>query len=122
MVDTKKRILITEDEKPLARALALKLTKENFDVDNAYDGEEALNKLTATTYDLVLLDLVMPKLNGFDVLKKLKEQNKPVKVVVLSNLSQEDDVKRAKEFGALDFIVKSDRSIAEIIERVKSLI
>ncbi|MDD4333094.1 MAG: response regulator [Patescibacteria group bacterium] len=122
MSEQAKKILIVEDEKPLGRALSLKLGKAGYQSDNAYDGEDALTKLKNGKYDLVLLDLVMPKLNGFEVLVKKKEAKDNTPVIVLSNLSQEDDVKRTKEFGVLDFIIKSDMSIFDIIEKIKKIV
>ncbi len=113
------KILIAEDEKPMARALVLKLTKEGFDAQSAGDGEEALQILEKGGIDLMLLDLVMPKLDGFGVLKAVKERKIKVKIIVSSNLSQTEDFNKAKELGALDFMVKSNVSLSEIVEKVK---
>ena len=116
----KKRILITEDEKPYARALTLKLQNVGYDSEVAEDGEIAVSKLKVSDFDLILLDLVMPKLNGFGVLEWLQQEKKKVPVIVLSNLSQMDDEKKARSLGASDFLSKSNTSIAEVIKKIET--
>lgn len=113
-----KRILIAEDEKPLNHALSLKLTHEGFEIDSAFDGEEALAFIEKNNYDLVLLDLIMPRLDGFGVLQKLKASAKKVPVIVLSNLGQPEDKTRAEELGAQGFYIKSDTALSEIVSLV----
>lgn len=117
-----KKILIIEDEKPMARALELKLTHAGFEAKSIGDGKAGLELIEREKFDLVLLDLVMPKLDGFGVLEALKEKKKSVQVMVLSNLSQEEDEKRARALGAKDFFIKSNVPIADIVERVKKLL
>jgi DNA-binding response OmpR family regulator len=114
-----KRILIVEDEKPLAKAMQIKITKAGFEADVVSDGTEALEHVEKHTYDLILLDLIMPSMNGFDFLSSLKKKGKSMPVIVLSNLSQEEDKKKAKDLGAVDFLVKSNIPIAEIVEIVE---
>ncbi|PKL72754.1 hypothetical protein CVV26_00645 [Candidatus Kuenenbacteria bacterium HGW-Kuenenbacteria-1] len=114
-----KRILIIEDEKSIANALKFKLKFEGFDVINAQNGKEAILFLEKETVDFILLDLIMPKMDGFQVLEKLKEIKIKIPVAVLTNLGQLDDEKRAIELGAIAFFVKSDKPIAEIVEWVK---
>ena len=121
MADASKKILIAEDEKPLAQVLTLKLERSGFDVRVAVNGQEALDVLAKEKFDLVLLDLVMPKVDGFGVLKELKKRGDATKVIVLSNLSQEEDAKKAKELGAQDFFIKSNTPIADIVEKVTAL-
>lgn len=121
MSETLKRILITEDEKPMGRALQIKFEKNGFSVTNASDGEEALAFLEKETFDVILLDLIMPKINGFKVLETLKDQGIKTPVCVMTNLSQEEDKEKATKLGARDFFVKSDIAAAEIVERVKSI-
>lgn len=119
-----KRILIAEDEKPLAHALALKLTHEGYDVTVAADGQECVELLISnqsSQFDLLLLDLIMPVMDGFQVLQEIsKIQNKPA-VFVLSNLSQQEDEKRALEAGAKKFFIKSDTPLTTIVEEVKTI-
>lgn len=121
MSETLKRILITEDEKPMGRALQIKFEKNGFSVTSANDGEEALAFLEKETFDVILLDLIMPKINGFKVLETLKDQGIKTPVCVMTNLSQEEDKEKAMKLGARDFFVKSDIAAAEIVERVKSI-
>ncbi|OGE84547.1 MAG: hypothetical protein A3B23_03000 [Candidatus Colwellbacteria bacterium RIFCSPLOWO2_01_FULL_48_10] len=113
-----KKILVVDDEKPMTRALEIKLKLSGFDVRVAYNGEEALKFLESEKFDLVLLDLIMPKLDGFGVLSAMKTKDIRVPVVVASNLGQEEDIARAKAMGAIDYFVKSDTSITEIVVRV----
>jgi DNA-binding response OmpR family regulator len=120
MTDTPKKVLVVEDEKPLAKALEIKLGKSGFKTASVFNGEDALKLLETEKYDLVLLDLLMPRVGGFDVLSTLKQKGIVVKVIVLSNLGQEEDITKAKELGAVDFIVKSDAALSEIVTRVAS--
>lgn len=113
-----KKILIIEDEKTLSKALALKLTLSGFAVTTAFDGESGVAFLLKETFALILLDLVMPKMGGFEVLAILKEKNILTPVMVLSNLSQESDLRRAKEFGAKEFFIKSNTPLMTIVGHV----
>lgn len=115
------KILVVDDERPLSKALELKLTAAGYSVDVANDGSEALNKIT-TPYDLILLDLVMPNLNGFDFLQKLKDAGSNAKVFVLSNLSQESDKEKALSLGALKFFIKSNTPLATVVEEIKKVL
>jgi CheY-like chemotaxis protein len=112
-------ILIAEDEKPLSRALEIKLTKEGYDVCVASNGEDAMNYLDKNKFDLVILDLVMPKKDGFAVLEHLKENKKKLNIIVLSNLAQEEDFKKAKDLGALTYFIKSNTPIVELIRYIR---
>lgn len=122
MADAPKKILIAEDEKPIAKALALKLQHSGFEADTAMDGQEALDKIKAGSFDLVLLDLMMPKLDGFAVLEELKKSNNPVPVIVVSNLNQQEDIAKAKALGARDFFIKSDTPLSGVIEHVRQVL
>ncbi len=117
-----KKILIIEDEKTLARALELKLSRADFNVRVVYNGEDGLNLLEKETFDLILLDLIMPKMDGFGVLRCLVELQIKTPVIVLSNLSQENDAKKTKEFGAKDFFIKSNTPISTIAEKVTKIL
>ncbi len=119
MEPTKKKILIIEDEKPMAHALQLKLAHEGFEAKSVFNGEEGLAILKSETFDIILLDLVMPKVDGFKVLGMLKEHNIKTPVMILTNLSQEEDEKRARDLGAVEFFIKSNTPIAQIVGRVK---
>ena len=113
-----KKILVVEDEKPMSRALELKLTHAGFGVVSASNGEMGLKILEEQLVALILLDLVMPVMDGFKVLEVLKEKKIKTPVIVLTNLSQEDDEKRARSLGAEDFFIKSNVPIANIVERI----
>lgn len=113
-----KKILVTEDEKPIAHALQLKLQGSGYEVDVAHNGEEALKFLSEGTYDLMLLDLVMPVMDGFATLQQVKEHGYSVPIIVLSNLSQTDDEKKAKDLGAIDFAIKSNVPLSEIVAKI----
>lgn len=117
-----KKILIAEDEKPMARALELKLNNNGFEASAVYDGNQAINALEKDKYDLLLLDLMMPEKDGFAVLEEMKTKNITVPVIVSTNLSQEGDIKRAKDLGAKDYFVKSDTPINEVVEHVKKVL
>lgn len=115
-----KHILVVDDEKPLARALELKLTHEGFTAQQFGDGDQLLKYIQEKgKADLILLDLMMPIVDGFTVLERMKEKNIKIPVMILTNLSQAEDEKRVRDLGAKDFIVKSNTPIIEIIEKVK---
>lgn len=113
-----KKILIIEDEKTLARALELKLIRSNFNVKAVFNGEDGIESLKNESFDLILLDLIMPKMDGFAVLTDIREKGIKTPVIILSNLSQENDLKRTKEFGVKEFFIKSNTPITTIIEKV----
>jgi two-component system alkaline phosphatase synthesis response regulator PhoP len=114
-------VLIVEDEDFLIRALKDNLTAEGYKVDIAKDGEEAIEKIEKKKPNLILLDILMPKKDGFYVLKEIKKNAewKLIPVIVLSNLGEDTSIKRALEMGADDYFVKSQHPIQEIIEKVK---
>lgn len=116
-----KKILVIEDEKPMARALETKLKHEGFEALAVFDGEQGVDELSKSHYDLVLCDLVMPKMDGFEVLEQIKQKKLKARVVILSNLSQEEDKKRVSDLGAIDFFTKSNISLADIVKQVKKL-
>lgn len=116
------RVLVVEDDKFLQKMLLMKFSAEGYKVAGAGDGEEALKQAFAETPDLVLLDLILPKVNGFEVLTELKAEPKTrdVPVIVLSNLGQDEDMRRVKDLGAVDFLVKSNLSIHDVVDKVKA--
>lgn len=122
MSDNEKTILVVEDERALADALKVKLEREGLKVVAVNDGEEAKRLLETDGFGLVLTDLMMPKFSGFDLLELLQKKGDKTPVVVLSNLSQTADIDRVKKLGGVDYLVKSDVSLAEVVERVKKLI
>lgn len=119
---SKKRILIVEDEKPLAHALELKMGHEGYETKVASTGREGLELATTGDYDLILLDLILPEVDGFAILEGIKSKKlKPV-VIVLSNLGQDEDRKKAEEFGVKNYLVKSNVPLADIVKVVKASI
>jgi DNA-binding response OmpR family regulator len=119
MFKNSKKILVVDDEKPMTRALELKLLNSNFNVRIVYDGEEAIKALSEEQFDLILLDLIMPKKDGFAVLAEMKEKMINTPVIVLSNLGQKEDIKRAREMGVKNYIIKSDTTLLEIVNQTK---
>ncbi|MDH3324995.1 MAG: response regulator [Candidatus Peregrinibacteria bacterium] len=113
---TKQKILVVDDEKPLAMALKLKLTNSGYNVKAVFNGKEAIDSLEKEVFDLILLDLVMPQMDGFQVLEEFSKKEMPGKIVVTSNLSQEEDEQKAKSMGAIHYFVKSDTPLAEIVK------
>lgn len=117
-----KKILVIEDEKPLARALELKLVHEGFEVKTAANGEIALGLLKIEKFSLIICDLIMPKVDGFQVLEFIKDNKIKTPVIILTNLSQTEDEKRVRELGASEFFIKSNTSILKIVEHIKAVI
>ncbi len=115
------RILVVEDETFLVKIYDVKLKKEGFDVGIATDGEAALAMAVSFRPDLILLDLLLPKLDGFEVLRRLRAEpkTKHIQVIVLSNLGQEEDMKRARALGAEDYLIKADHTLQEIIAKIR---
>ncbi len=119
---SKKKILIVEDEKPLAHALELKMTHEGYETTVASTGKEGLEQAVTGKFDLILLDLILPEVDGFTILEGLKEKKMKPVIVVLSNLGQDEDRKKAEEFGVKSYLVKSNVPMADIVKVVKSSI
>jgi len=117
------RILVVEDDRFLRKAAEAALRRQGFTVLVASDGEEGLRVARAELPDLVLLDLIMPGLQGFEVLKLLKEEaaTSAIPVIILSNLGQDSDVKKAMEAGAVDYLVKANLALDTLVARVKTL-
>jgi DNA-binding response OmpR family regulator len=116
-----KRILLVEDDDSLASVYMSRLQAENFDVQRVANGEEALAATLSYKPNLVLLDVMMPRVSGFDVLDILR--NTPdtanLKVIMLTALSQDSDVERAKSLGADEYLIKSQVVIADVIDRIR---
>ena len=116
-----KKILIIEDDQRINKVYRAKLMVEGIDVAVALDGEEGLRKVYSEKPDLILLDLMLPKISGFDILKKIKSDPKvkDIPVLVLSNLAQEKEIEKGKALGAEDYLVKTNFSIQEVMEKIK---
>jgi len=117
----KKKILLVEDDSSLASVYIERLTAEGFDVKHVANGEDALSNALEYKPDLILLDVMMPKISGFDVLDILRNtpETTNVRIVMLTALSQEKDKAHAKELGVDDYLVKSQVVIADVVDRIK---
>lgn len=119
-----KKILIIEDDKFLRELIAQKILKEGYDIVEAIDGEKGAEVVKKEIPDLVLLDLILPGIDGFEVLAKMKADPKTanIPVIILSNLGQKDDIEKGLEMGANDYLIKAHFTPAEIIEKIQSVL
>ncbi len=113
-----------EDDKFLSEMYATKLTENGFNVEAAYDGKEGLEKIKQFKPDLVLLDIVLPKIDGFEFLEKIKkdESLKNVLVIILTNLGQKEEVEKGLRLGASDYVIKAHFTPTEVAAKVKRLL
>ena len=118
-MDRKKTVLIVEDEKSIVDILRFNLEKDDYAVETAYDGEAGLRLAVEKTPDLVLLDLMLPKMNGFDVCRRLREKGSNVPIIILTAREEEGDKVQGLELGADDYITKPF-SMRELMARVKA--
>jgi DNA-binding response OmpR family regulator len=119
-----KIILVVEDDKFLRELMTQKLIREGFKISEAVDGEEGLKKIKEERPGLVLLDLILPGIDGFEVLTRMKEDPEisQTPVIILSNLGQREDVERGLKLGATDYLIKAHFTPGEIIEKIKNII
>jgi len=119
-----KKILIIEDDKFLRELIAQKLIKEGYDIVEAVDGEKGIKSVKEEKPDLILLDLILPGIDGFEVLSKIKEDPvlSQIPVIILSNLGQKDDIERGLKIGAVDYLIKAHFTPGEIVEKVKTVL
>jgi CheY-like chemotaxis protein len=118
------KILLAEDDRFLRKAAVATLKQRGFGVVTASDGEEALRQAAAELPDLILLDLIMPKIQGFEVLRRLKQNpsTAEIPVIVLSNLGQERDINQAMEAGARAYLIKANLSLQELVREVEKVL
>jgi len=118
------KILIVEDDVMLNKIYQTKLGLLGYSVYSSYDGDEGLKKADDLMPDLILLDLMLPKKNGFEVLETLKQNLKlnHIPVIILSNLGQEADISKAMQLGAVDFLVKSNVKLESVISKVEDIL
>lgn len=119
-----KKILIIEDEATLQKALSTILIQEGFDVHSSLDGENGYGAASAFGPDLILLDLILPKMDGYEVLAKLKkeEKTKDIPIVILTNLGSVSDVQKALDLGATTYLVKTDYDLADVVDKIKQIL
>ena len=120
----KTKVLLVEDEKMLADMYVAKFTKEGLEVLKADNGAKGLELAKQHKPDVILLDIIMPKLDGFAVLKELKKDpnTSDIHVLLLTNLGQEEDVSKGQKLGAEDYFIKANHTPEEIVEKVKYLL
>lgn len=118
------KILIIEDDEILSKVVAEELKESQFEVVQAFDGQSGFDMVKSEKPDLVLLDIMMPKMNGFEVLEEIKNSIdlKVIPVIMLTVLGSDDDVKKGLQMGAKDYIVKSQHAVGEIIDKVKQFL
>jgi DNA-binding response OmpR family regulator len=119
-----KKILIIEDDKFLRKVIKRKFTGKSYNVVEAIDGEKGIIIARDEKPDIILLDLVLPEIDGFEVLQRLKQdpETKKIPVIVLSNLGEEENVEKGLKMGAADYLIKSNLDPSEIFERVEKII
>jgi len=122
MDEIHKKILIAEDEELIAKTMAKKFALSGFEVKNAYNGQEALDLLAKEKFDLMILDLMMPVMDGFGVLTELKKRGDKTPVIVATNLNQVEDVTRVFELGCTNYYVKADTTLDQIVEEARQTI
>lgn len=118
------KILIVEDDKFLRELISQKLKNEGYEISEAIDGEEGIKKIKDEKPSLVLLDLILPGIDGFEVLTRMKQDPavSAVPVIILSNLGQKEDVERGLKIGASDYLIKAHFTPGEIIEKIKNIL
>jgi DNA-binding response OmpR family regulator len=123
-ISNKKKILFIEDESALQMTLGNMLAKQGYEVLKAMDGKIGLELAEEKHPDLILLDLILPKMDGFGVLKGLKEneETKEIPVIILTNLENTGDVQRALELGAMTYLTKANYTLAEISKKIEKIL
>ncbi|MCW1929692.1 MAG: response regulator [Candidatus Kerfeldbacteria bacterium] len=119
-----KKILLVEDDEMLHTMYTQKFTKEGYDVQSGYNGAEGVALAESEKPDVILLDIIMPKMDGFAALKKIKKNpaTAQIPVILLTNLGQEEDIRKGKELGASDYFIKANHTPQEVVDKVKSII
>jgi len=119
-----KKILFIEDEAALQKTFGEILRQEGYEMVSALDGEIGLRLAEAEKPDLILLDLILPRMHGFDVLKELKtkEPTKNIPIIILTNLEKAEDIQKALELGATTYLVKANYTLEEVIKKVKKVL
>ncbi len=118
------KILVVEDDKFLREMISRKLDKEGYEVIQAVDGEKGEEKAKSEKPDIILLDLILPGIDGFEVLERIKKEPEvsEIPVIILSNLGQKSEVERGLSLGAVDFLIKAHFTPAEIVKKIREVI
>jgi len=122
--ETKKTVLLAEDDPFLIDVYSTKLKEAGFNVEVAKDGNECLTKLREKKLDLLLLDIVLPQISGWEVLRKIKENErlKDLKIIILSNLGQKNEIKQGLGLGAARYLIKSHYTPTQVVEEINKLL
>lgn len=121
MAESKGKILIIEDDRYISKMYQLKLSLEGYEVQVAENGKQGVDKIKEMMPNIILLDILMPELDGFEVLKiaKSDEATKNIPVLIMSNLGQEDHIQKGMQMGAIGYIVKSQYTPSKVVEKIK---
>ena len=121
MSKDKPKVLMIEEDRFLRKIYKNKLSQSGFEFLEATNGEVGLNKVLAEKPDLIILDVILPRKNGFDVLYEIKRNKKTklISVIILSNLGQEGDIQKGLSLGAQEYLVKTDATLSQVVEKVK---
>lgn len=120
MAEKKAKILFVDDDNFLRKVYNSELSDQGYEVILAADGDEGLEKAQLNDPDLIILDMIMPQKNGFEVMSELQKNpaTKNIPVIILSNLGQEDDIKKGLDMGAVDYLVKDNITLTTIVEKI----
>lgn len=116
------KILMIDDDPFIADMYVLKFRDEQFEIETAHNGKDGLKKIEEFKPDIILLDVVMPDMDGFQVLEEIKKKGVPHKIILLTNLGQKEDVERGLALGASDYVVKAHFTPSEVVEKVRKLL
>ena len=124
MATHKPIVALIEDDELIAEMYATKFTKEGYDLRHAADGFSGLELVKKDMPDIILLDIIMPKMDGFQLLQELRkqEQFKNLPIIMLTNLGQEEDVQKGRELGATDYFIKTNFTPQAIVDKVRTLL
>ena len=124
MAGKKATVLLVEDDKMIIDMYTLKFTQEGYEVIQAENGQDGIDLASVKNPDIILLDIILPQVDGFTVLKTLKSNPKvkDIPVVLLTNLGQDGDVKKGLEMGAVDYLIKANFTPSQVVDKVKSVL
>jgi two-component system, OmpR family, response regulator VicR len=124
MTGETKKVMLVEDDRFLSSIIKTRLEKDGLLVTQAFDGEDAIKRLTEEQPDLIILDLIMPKMNGFEVLKEISTTPglEKTPVVIVSNLAQDSDIEKARQLGAKEYFVKVKVSVDDLVGKIENLV
>jgi len=124
MADRKTKVLLVEDDKMILDMYTLKFSQEGYEVVQAENGKDGLDSAKKESPDIILLDIILPQMDGFTVLKEIKKVDalKDIPVILLTNLGQDGDVKKGLELGANDYLIKANYTPSQVVDKVKSVL